>query len=140
MIEYQLYSNKLSKVEIADGFFENWPKYPDKDKHREILLNSYKSIVAIDANEIIGFITIISDGVLSAYMPLLEVIPKYRNKGIGEKLVQLAIEEMKDIYMLDLSCDDNLVTFYKKFGMYKTNAMVIRNYHAQTGNISSDKT
>lgn len=137
MVEYQLYSNKLSKVKIADGFFENWPKYPTKDKHREILLNSYKSIVAIDANEIIGFITIISDGVLSAYMPLLEVIPKYRNRGIGEKLVQLAIDEMKDIYMLDLSCDDHLVAFYKKFGMYKTNAMVIRNYHAQTGNTLS---
>ncbi len=133
MIEYKLYGDALANIEIADGFFENWPKQPDKQKHREILGNSYKAIVAVDGNQIIGFVNVISDGVLSAYIPLLEVIPKYRNRGIGQKLIQMAIAEMKDIYMLDLSCDDDLVDFYKRFDMVKTNAMSLRNYSAQAG-------
>ncbi len=133
MVEYKLYSENLSNIEIADGFFENWSKHPDKDKHRKIMMNSYKTIIAIDNKKIIGFINIISDGFLSAYIPLLEVIPEYRGRGIGKNLVKFALEEVKHIYMIDLSCDDNLVEFYKKFDMYKTNAMFIRNYDAQAG-------
>ncbi len=131
MIDYKIYDEAMNNTIIADGFFENWAIYPDKNKHRQILLRSYRAIVAIDDNKIIGFINIISDGVLSAYIPLLEVIPEYRNRGIGIKLVELAIEEMKEIYMLDLSCDDNLLAFYKKFGMHESNAMIIRNYNTQ---------
>ncbi len=128
MIEYKFYSKELNNLEIADGFFECWYNKPDKSMHRKILENSYKAIVAIDNNIIIGFINIISDGVLSAYIPLLEVIPEYRKQGIGSKLTKLAIEELKNLYMIDLSCDDNIVNFYKKFGMTKSNAMTLRNY------------
>ncbi len=128
MIKYELYTNDLSNIEIADGFFEGWHKKPNKIIHRKILENSYKSIVAMNKNTIIGFINIISDGILSAYIPLLEVIPEYRNRGIGRKLIKKALDEVKDLYMIDLSCDDNLVEFYKKIGMHKSNAMFIRNY------------
>lgn len=133
MIEYRIYNSKCSELSISDGFFEHWITHPSKDKHREILINSYKAIVAIDNNTIIGFINIISDGILSAYIPLLEVIPSYRNMGIGKKLVRLALKELENIYMIDLSCDDNLVEFYKKLGMHKTNALFVRNYKAQSG-------
>ncbi|NLV86499.1 MAG: GNAT family N-acetyltransferase, partial [Clostridiales bacterium] len=89
MINYQIYCQALDQLELADGFFEGWPQHPDKDTHRKILKNSFKSIVAIDneKNQIIGFITIISDGILSAYIPLLEVISAYRKQGIGSQLL-----------------------------------------------------
>ena len=133
MVEYHIYNEDLRDISIADGFWEYWPTHPDKTTHREILANSYKAIVAIEHDEIIGFITIISDGIISAYIPLLEVIPSYRGQGIGRRLVELAMKEMENIYMLDLSCDSNLVDFYEKFGMNKTNAMIKRNYASQSG-------
>lgn len=133
MIKYEIYSQELENTQIADGFFENWPKYPNKADHRRILSNSYKSIVAIDGGKIIGFINIISDGVLSAYIPLLEVIPIYRGKGIGRRLVEMAIEETKNLYMIDLCCDRDLSPFYKRFGMFEATAMIARNYGAQSG-------
>ena len=37
-------------------------------------------------NQIVGFITAISDGVLSAYIPFLEVFPAYKSKGNGKEL------------------------------------------------------
>ncbi len=127
MIEYKVYKKELN-LDIADGFFENWPQFPDKKMHEKILSSSYKAVVAIDQNKIIGFVTIISDGVLSAYIPLLEVLPSYRKKGIGKKLIEHALNELKNFYMVDTSCDDDLVDFYKQFSMKRANALILRNY------------
>lgn len=134
MIEYKLYNKEYDIIPLADGFFEGWPSHPDKATHRRILKAAYKSIVAIDteSNTIIGFINIISDGIMSAYIPLLEVIPQYRKKGIGKKLMELAIAECSNLYMIDLSCDENLVGFYNKFNMYKGYNMLLRNYNRQS--------
>ena len=41
------------------------------------------------SGQVVGFITAISDGVLSAYIPLLEVLPGWRSQGIGGELVTL---------------------------------------------------
>lgn len=134
MIEYKVYSASDETIEIADGFFEGWPDAPDKSIHRQLLKSSFKAIIAIDRdiNIIIGFITIISDGIISAYIPLLEVIPEYRKKGIGSKLFNLAKDECKSLYMLDLSCDNELVEFYKNFDMEKGTSMFLRNYDRQS--------
>lgn len=135
MIQYKLYTKELEETHISGGFFEGWPNPPSKEVHRRIMENSYKAVVAIDpeTNHIIGFITIISDGVLSAYLPLLEVIPSYRRKGIGAELVKRALEETKDLYMIDLLCNEDLQDYYEKLGMTKAKGMAIRNYARQKG-------
>lgn len=135
LITYKLYSDDLGEVEIEDGFFDGWPNPPSKDKHKLILENSYKSIVAIDNNtkKIIGFINAVSDGVLSAYIPLLEVIPCYQKQGIGTELVKRMLNELNEFYMIDLCCDANMVAFYDRLGMIKVHGMVHRNYQYQSG-------
>lgn len=135
MIEIKQYSDQLKTMSIANGFFEGWPNPPSKEIHRKILENSYAAFVAIDplTKKIIGFINIISDGVLSAYVPLLEVIPAYRKQGIGKELVETAFLELQNLYMIDLSCDDALVSFYKELGMHQTNGMIKRNFKKQSG-------
>lgn len=72
-----------------------------------------------DKKEIVGFINVVSDRVLTAYIPLLEVIPSYKNMGIGGELVKIVMEEFKYFHMIDIICDSNLVHFYEKFGMSK---------------------
>jgi ribosomal protein S18 acetylase RimI-like enzyme len=137
MIEYKLYSEIGKDYEIADGFFEDWPDPPDKTEHKRIMVNSFKTVVATDSDKklIIGFLNIISDGVLSAYIPLFEIVPEYRGRGIGRRLFEKALEETQDLYMLDLSCDDDMTAFYEKFGMMKGNAMIKRNYDRQSGQV-----
>lgn len=92
-------------------------------------------VLAMDDNttQVVGFITAISDGILSAYIPLLEVLPEYKNNGIGKELVKQMLKELDNIYMIDLCCDDDLVPFYEKFGMMKGNSMLFRNYQRQSG-------
>jgi len=135
LILYEFYSECLQHVEIAAGFFDGWANPPSREKHRNILEKSYKSLVAIDSdcNEIIGFITIISDGILSSHIPLLEVLPRYRKQGIGSELVKRILKEFDDLYMIDLCCDKELQAFYQKTGMMKSHGMVYRNYKYQCG-------
>nr|WP_051582412.1 GNAT family N-acetyltransferase [Lysinibacillus fusiformis] len=120
---------------MLKGFFVDWPNPPSPQTHLKLLKNSSKVVVALDeqSNQVVGFITAISDGVLSAYIPFLEVLPAYKSKGIGKELINRMLIELQYMYMIDLCCDNDLVPLYEKFGMMKSNGMLIRNYGMQSG-------
>lgn len=132
-----IYKNSLDGIstDMLNGFFVGWLNPPNPQTHFKLLKNSSKVIIALDdrKNQVVGFITAISDGVLAAYIPFLEVLPEYKNKGIGKKLVKQMLKELDDIYMVDLCCDDDLVPYYEEFGMIKSNGMLVRNYQMQSG-------
>ncbi|WP_286232292.1 GNAT family N-acetyltransferase [Neobacillus mesonae] len=132
-----IYKNSLEGIssDMLNGFFVDWLNSPNLETHLNLLKNSYKVVIALDdsVNRVVGFITAISDGVLSAYIPLLEVLPEYKNAGIGKELVNRMLNELSNIYMIDLCCDDDLVPYYEKFRMTKVNGMVLRNYRMQSG-------
>lgn len=134
-----IYKNSISDIttDMLEGFFVDWPNPPNPETHLRLLNKSSKVIIALDenTNKVVGFITAISDGVLSAYIPFLEVLPDYKNKGLGQELVNRMLKELADIYMIDLCCDDDLIPYYDKLGMTKTNGMVFRNYKMQSGNM-----
>ena len=127
--------NEISEDMLSGGFFVGWPNPPSATTHLKLLRNSYRSVVAIDKenNQVVGFINAVSDGVLSAYIPLLEVLPAYQNKGIGKRLVESLLEELNHLYMIDLLCDEDLQKYYSKIGMQKAQGMMIRNYNNQSG-------
>jgi len=79
---------------------------------------------------IAGFVSAHGDGVLSAYIPLLEVLPAYQGRGMGTELVRRLLELLKGHYMIDLACDEDLVPFYERFGMKRWVGMGLRNHNA----------
>ncbi len=79
---------------------------------------------------IVGFVTAVGDGVLSAYLPLLEVLPEYQGRGIGTELVRHILQQLEGYYMVDLCCDEELVRFYERFGMLRLAGMALRNRSA----------
>ncbi len=81
----------------------------------------------------VGFINAISDGVLSAYIPLLEVLPAYQGQGIGTELARRMLDKLRDLYMIDLLCDADLQPFYARLGMRPYTAMLFRNFDRQNG-------
>lgn len=129
------YTSELHRIESLnlDGFFVGWSIPPSKDVFKKILHGSYKVVLAYEDNKLIGFINSISDGVLSAYIPLLEVIPEFQGKGIGKELVKIMKYELQNLYMVDLLCDEGLIPYYEKFGMMKAQGVCIRNYDRQSG-------
>jgi len=117
------------------GFFVGWLNPPSPETHLKILNNSDYIELAIDnqTGNVVGFITAISDGVLSAYIPLFEVLPKYQGRGIGNELMNRMLAKLGDLYMVDLICDEKTQDFYKNFGMQKAFGMMIRNFKKQSG-------
>lgn len=130
-----IYSVEDISASMLQGFFVGWPNPPSPDKHLQLLKNSDYVVLAIneETGNVIGFITAISDRVLSAYIPFLEVLPDYQNRGIGKELVRRMIKQLNGIYMIDLMCDKDLQTFYEKFDFLKAEGMVLRNYNSQSG-------
>lgn len=117
------------------GFFDGWLSKPTPETHLEILRGSSVVVLAIDdrSGAVVGFVTAISDGVLSAYVPLLEVLPDYRGRGIGRELARRMLEKLDRLYMVDLVCDPEISRFYESLGMKPAHAMVIRRYDRQAG-------
>lgn len=126
-------------AEQLQGFFVGWPHPPSAPTHLELLQNSDEKILAMDEDtgNVVGFITAVTDKVLFAYIPLLEVLPAYQGRGIGQELVRRMLEQLRDLYAIDLLCDAQLQPFYEKLGMTKATGMYIRNYARQAGTKSN---
>ena len=134
MIKYTDTLNSISPQNLL-RFFAGWKNCPSPETHLEILKNSEYVVLAIDeeTNNVIGFINAVSDKVLSAYIPLLEVLPEYQGKGIGQELVKRMLAKLEGYYMIDICCDESLQKFYGKFGLKKYSSMILRNYSKQGG-------
>jgi len=126
-----VYETSLVDVEPDDllGFFVGWPKPPSRERHLELLRGSEHVVLARDeeTGRVVGFVNVVGDGVVSAFIPLLEVLPGYQRGGIGTELVRRALELVRGRYAIDLCCDEELVPFYERFGMERVTAMALRN-------------
>ena len=129
------YTNDVSILDNVDlnGFFVGWPNPPSTAVFKEMLKQSYKVHLAYENEKLVGLVNSISDGVLSAYIPLLEVLPEYQGRGIGQELVKRIQQELNHLYMVDLLCDEDLIPFYEKLGMMRASGALLRNYDRQNG-------
>ena len=117
------------------GFFVGWLRPPSPETHLEILRGSNAVILAIDpeTRRVVGFITAITDGVLAAYIPLLEVLPTYQGRGIGSQLVRAMLARLRNLYMIDLLCDAEVQPFYTRLGLIPAEGVCVRHYERQAG-------
>ncbi len=123
------YRTSVEGVEPGDlaGFFEGWPSPPSPERHLALLRGSSYVVLAVEEGRIVGFVTAISDGVLAAYIPLLEVRREWRGKGVGGELVRRILAALDGCYMVDVVCDPDLVPFYERFGLVPLAGMGRRN-------------
>jgi len=125
-----IYCGSIADISVRQlkGFFVGWKNPLTPEQHYELLCSSDHFVVAVDenSNQIVGFITALSDGVCTSFIPLLEVLPEYKNMGIGTRLVELILSKLQDIPNVDLMCDPELQPFYKRFNMHKSTGMILR--------------
>ena len=121
MIEYRespAALDGLTADDLRGGFFEGWPNPPAPEKHLAHLRGAEVAILAIDGDtgRVVGFVTAVGDGVLTAFVPLLEVLPAHRGQGIGAALMRRILARLSTRYSVDLVCDPDLVGFYERLG------------------------
>ena len=138
VVTYQTSVADVTAADLVGGFWEGWPSPPSPETHLRLLAGSAHVVLArvVDgerSGQVVGFITAISDGVLSAYIPLLEVLPGWRSQGIGGELVTRLLAEVQHLYMVDLLCDPEVQPFYDRFGLQRAEGMLHRNYARQSG-------
>ncbi|MHA0041046.1 GNAT family N-acetyltransferase [Deinococcus sp. PEB2-63] len=103
------------------------------DTFLRLLRGSYRVVLAVNDGQVIGFVQAVSDGVLTAYIPLLEVLPEWQGRGVGRALMTRLQDELRHLYAVDLCCDDHLVPYYEALGMRRGNLMCTRNDERQNG-------
>jgi ribosomal protein S18 acetylase RimI-like enzyme len=128
-----VYTTDVSGVTATqlEGFFVDWPSPPSAERHLEILRGSDYVVLAREGEDgrVVGFVTAISDGVLSAFIPLLEVLPERQGQRIGSELVRRMLSELESFYMVDLVCDPELEPFYRRFELMLLSGMGVRRRH-----------
>ena len=115
------YADTPEGVTPADleGFFAGWPSPPTPERRLDLLRRSDVVSLAFDGSSLVGFVTAISDGVLAAYIPFLEVLPSHQGRGIGTALVRRILAQLDDLYMVDVVCDAPLEPFYERLGFLR---------------------
>jgi ribosomal protein S18 acetylase RimI-like enzyme len=132
VIEYREDVTGITADQLRGGFFEGWPSPPSPQMHLGHLRGAEIAIAALDSStdQVVGFVTAVGDGAMTAFIPFLEVLPDYRERGIGVELVRLVLARLRDRYSVDLVCDPGLVPFYERLGGVEGTAVMWRNRDA----------
>ncbi|MBM6980582.1 MAG: GNAT family N-acetyltransferase [Actinomyces succiniciruminis] len=113
-----------------EGMFVGWPSPPSPQQLVAVMDGSYRRVWALDGDRVIGYINAISDGVLNAFIPWLEVRPDYQGRGIGAELVRRLLAQLGDMYAVDLCCDPGMLPYYEKLGFARLAGAGLRNPRA----------
>jgi ribosomal protein S18 acetylase RimI-like enzyme len=126
MIEYRV-NDRIDRDEL-DYFFVNWKSPPSSDIKRRLIEGSDCVIAARDSGKLVGFLTAISDGVMHAYISLLEVLESHQGQGIGTNLMKLALEHYTGYYAIVLLTDPDKKEFYERLGFSEIFGMNIMDF------------
>ena len=144
MIRYTTSLDGIVADDLRGGFWVGWPEPPSPDQHLASLRGSEAVVLAIDESGgagdgsaggrlVVGFVNAAGDGVLASSIPFLEVLPAWQGRGIGSELVHRIVAALSPRYMIDLTCDEDLIPFYERLGFQPHRAMIRRDRTALTG-------
>ncbi|MFN8447167.1 MAG: GNAT family N-acetyltransferase [Anaerolineae bacterium] len=125
------YTDSLASItadHLRGGFFAGWSRTLTPETHLRTLHGADGIVLAIDdaTGNVVGYVTMITDGVLSAFIPNIEVLAAYHGQGIGSELMRRMFDRLKAIPNIDLMCDPSVQPFYARFGMQPLGGMAIR--------------
>ena len=121
-IVYELNDKQID--DLMEIYSQNWwSKKRKKDDVICMLKNTTVVIGIIHNDKLIAFCRILSDFVYKALIFDVMVHKKYKNKGLGKRLLKevFSYEKFKNVKNFELYCLDEMVLFYEKFGFKKIN-------------------
>jgi GNAT superfamily N-acetyltransferase len=126
MIEYRI-SPAVSSEALNELFATAWAGHLTKDFAAE-LERSLFYICAFSGSRLIGFVKVISDAGVHAFLLDTTVHKVFQHQGIGRALVTRAIQESRGrgFHWLHVDYDPHLESFYQSSGFEPTLAGLVK--------------
>jgi GNAT superfamily N-acetyltransferase len=126
MIDYRL-SPVISSEALNELFATAWDGHVTKDFAAE-LERSLFYICAFSGSRLIGFVKVISDAGVHAFLLDTTVHKDFQHQGIGRELVTRAIQESRGhgFHWLHVDYDPHLEHFYQSCGFKPTLAGLVK--------------
>ncbi len=98
-------------------------------KYDRILEGTYTHYSVRSDGVLIGFMSVLSDGIGAAFLLDLMIHPDFQRMGLGSALVKRAIVDLNSegIRAIQVTFNPNLKPFYKRFGFHMLAAGIIDN-------------
>ena len=96
-----------------------WSSYTkDIDSLIKSIKNSLKVISVWDNDLLVGLIRVVGDGHSIIYIQDVLILQKYKNRGIGKRLIEIILDKYKNVRQKVLLTDkqEKNILFYKKVG------------------------
>ncbi|WP_409271920.1 GNAT family N-acetyltransferase [Neobacillus sp. SCS-31] len=109
------FSDKPIKATDVMRLYEDagwWPERGEGDI--EWMLANGQSVGAWDGEALVGFARAVSDGKFRAYIEDVVIHSAYQRDGIGAQLVSRVLDDLANIDVISLFCEQHLIPFYEK--------------------------
>ncbi len=138
MISYMTSLDGITADHLRGGFFVGWARPLTPLTHLRMLHGSAYVVLALDeaSDQVVGYITALTDGVLAVFISNIEVLPAYKGQGIGTELMRRLLEQVAHLPNIDLMCDEDVKPFYARLGMIPLGGMALRRFDI---NINKDE-